>query len=155
MTLLFFPDWTNGLPSDFLILHFFIGAIIFPFNMIHAKARKIDSQNPKEAASGYKNSDTTAFFGYEEINQISIKVFKEITLLMIISLNSALDLKVFSPSEPIGILILVLGLMFTGMIFYIIYTVSTNKESLEDKKIRTKKEILQREKIGKLFPKKK
>ena len=74
---------------------------------------------------------------------------------MIISLNSALDLKVFSPSEPIGILILVLGLIFTGMIFYIIYSVSTNKESLEDKKIRTKKESLQREKIGKLFPKKK
>ena len=68
MTLLFFPDWTNGLPSDFLILHFFVGAIIFPFNMIHAKARKIDSQNPKEAASGYKNSDNTTFFGYEEIS---------------------------------------------------------------------------------------
>ena len=74
---------------------------------------------------------------------------------MIIFLNSALDLKVFSPSEPIGILILVLGLIFTGMIFYIIYSVSINKESLEDKKIRTKKESLQREKIGKLFPKKK
>ena len=55
MTLLFFPDWTNGLPSDFLILHFFVGAVIFPFNMIHAKARKIDSQNPQEAANGYKN----------------------------------------------------------------------------------------------------
>ena len=52
MTLLFFPDWTNGLPSDFLILHFFVGAVIFPFNMIHAKARKIDSQNPQEAANG-------------------------------------------------------------------------------------------------------
>ena len=37
----------------------------------------------------------------------------------------------------------------------IIYAVSTNKESLEDKKIRTKKEFLQQEKIGKLFPKKK
>ena len=74
---------------------------------------------------------------------------------MIIFLNSALDLKVFSPSEPIGILILVLGLIFTGMIFYIIYSVSITKESLEDKKIRTKKESLQREKIGKLFPKKK
>ena len=74
---------------------------------------------------------------------------------MIIFLNSALDLKVFSPSEPIGIIILALGLIFTGMIFYIIYSVSTNKESLEDKKIRTKKESLQREKIGKLFPKKK
>ena len=67
MTLLFFPDWTNGLPSDFLILHFFVGAVIFPFNMIHAKARKIDSQNPQDAANGYKNLDKTTFFGYEEI----------------------------------------------------------------------------------------
>ena len=74
---------------------------------------------------------------------------------MIISLNRALDLKILSPSEPIGILIIFLGLIFTGMIFYIIYAVSTNKESLEDKKIRTQKEYLQKEKIGKLFPKKK
>ena len=74
---------------------------------------------------------------------------------MIISINSALDLKIFSPSQPIGILILFLGLIFTGMIFYIIYAVSTNKESIEDKKIRTKKESLQQQKIGRLFPKKK
>ncbi len=74
---------------------------------------------------------------------------------MVISLNSAFDLKIFSPTEPLGILILILGLIFTGMIFYIIYAVSTNKESLEDKKIRSKKEFLQKERIGKLFPKKK
>ena len=74
---------------------------------------------------------------------------------MIISLNKVLDLKIFSPSEPLGILILLLGLIFTGMIFYIIYAVSTNKESIEDVKIRTRKETLQQEKIGKLFPKKK
>ena len=74
---------------------------------------------------------------------------------MIISLISALDLKIFSPNEPLGILILFLGLIFSSMIFYIIYAVSTNKESLGDKKIRTKKESLQQEKIGKLFPKKK
>ena len=74
---------------------------------------------------------------------------------MIIFLNTALDLKIFSPSEPIGILILFLGLIFTGMIFYIIYAVSTNKESLEDKKIRSQKESIQKEKIRKLFPKKK
>ena len=74
---------------------------------------------------------------------------------MIISLNSTLDLKIFSPSEPVWILILFLGLIFTAMIFYIIYAVSINKESLEDKKIRTKKESLSQEKIGKLFPKKK
>ena len=47
---------------------FFVGAVIFPFNMIHAKARKIDSQNPKEAASGYKNSDTASFFERRTIN---------------------------------------------------------------------------------------
>ena len=74
---------------------------------------------------------------------------------MIISLNTTFDLKIFSPSEPLGILIIFIGLIFTGMIFYIIYAVSTNKESLEDKKIRAKKENLQQEKIGKLFPKKK
>ena len=74
---------------------------------------------------------------------------------MVIFLNSALDLKIFSPSEPLGVFILFLGIIFSGMIFYIIYAVSTNKESLEDKKIRTQKENLQKERIGKLFPKKK
>ena len=74
---------------------------------------------------------------------------------MIISLNTALDLKIFSPNEPLGILIILLGFIFSAMIFYIIYAVSTNKESLEDKKIRTKRETIQQEKIEKLFPKKK
>ena len=74
---------------------------------------------------------------------------------MISYIITALDLKIFSPTEPIGIFILFLGLIFSSMIFYIIYAVSTNKESLEDKKIRNKKEYLQKEKIGRLFPKKK
>ena len=73
---------------------------------------------------------------------------------MIFFLNSGLDLNIFSPSEPVGIVILFIGLIFTAMIFYIIYAVSTNKESIEDKKIRTEKEINQKEKISKLFPKK-
>ena len=72
-----------------------------------------------------------------------------------IFLNSGLDLKIFSPTEPIGIIIIFIGLIFSGMIFYIIYAVSTNKESLEDTKIRTERELIQQEKIGKLFPKKK
>ena len=74
---------------------------------------------------------------------------------MKIFLNSGIDLKIFSPTEPIGIIILFIGLIFSGMIFYIIYAVSTNKESLEDTKIRTEREVLQQEKIEKLFPKKK
>ena len=73
---------------------------------------------------------------------------------MEVFLNSGIDLKIFSPSEPIGIIILFIGLIFSGMIFYIIYAVSTNKESLEDTRIRTKREVIQKEKIGKLFPKK-
>ena len=74
---------------------------------------------------------------------------------MLIFLNSAFDLKIFSPREPLGILILLIGLIFSGMIFYIIYAVSTNKESIEDKKIRTEREFIQQKKISKLFPKKK
>ena len=74
---------------------------------------------------------------------------------MIFFFISALDLKIFSPTAPLGLLIILIGLVFSGMIFYIIYAVSTNKESLEDKKIRTQKEVIQKEKIGKLFPKKK
>ena len=74
---------------------------------------------------------------------------------MEVFLNSGIDLKIFSPTEPIGIIILFIGLIFSGMIFYIIYAVSTNKESLEDTKIRTQRELIQQEKIGKLFPKKK
>ena len=70
-------------------------------------------------------------------------------------LKSGIDLKIFSPTEPIGIIILFIGLIFSGMIFYIIYAVSTNKESLEDAKIRNEKKSIQQEKIGKLFPKKK
>ena len=72
-----------------------------------------------------------------------------------ILLNSGIDLKVFSPTEPIGIIILFIGLIFSVLIFYIIYAVSTNRESIEDKKIRTQKEFKQKEKIGRLFPKKK
>ena len=69
--------------------------------------------------------------------------------------NSVVDLKIFSPTHPVGILILFIGLIFSGIIFYVIYAVSTNKESLEDKKIRNQREFKQKEKIGKLFPKKK
>ena len=74
---------------------------------------------------------------------------------MKILLNSGVDLKIFSPTQPIGVIVLFIGLIFTGMIFYIIYAVSTNKESLEDAKIRNERESIQQEKIGKLFPKKK
>ena len=70
-------------------------------------------------------------------------------------MNSGIDLNIFSPTQPLGIIILTIGVFFSGMIFYIIYAVSTNKESLEDKKMRAQKEFMQKERINKLFPKKK
>tara|TARA_Y100000589_G_scaffold316143_1_gene340550 strand:- start:2075 stop:2326 length:252 start_codon:yes stop_codon:yes gene_type:complete len=68
LTLLFFPDWANGFPSDFLILHFFIGAIFIPFIMIFRKARYFDKKNPDAVSNGYKDYNKTTYFGYEEIN---------------------------------------------------------------------------------------
>tara|TARA_Y100000589_G_C27095599_1_gene605796 strand:+ start:963 stop:1187 length:225 start_codon:yes stop_codon:yes gene_type:complete len=68
ITLLFFPDWTNGFPSDFLILHFFVGAIFIPFIMISRKARRFDKMNPDSALNGYEEYNKSKFFGYEEIN---------------------------------------------------------------------------------------
>lgn len=67
ITLLFFPDWTNGFPSDFLILHFFIGAIFFPFIMISRRAKKFDKENPKSFENGYKEFNKAIFYGYEDI----------------------------------------------------------------------------------------
>tara|TARA_Y100000589_G_scaffold304670_1_gene318012 strand:+ start:1035 stop:1247 length:213 start_codon:yes stop_codon:yes gene_type:complete len=66
-----------------------------------------------------------------------------------------IDVNIFSPTAPLGIFIIVCGLIFSGIIFYIIYSVSTDKESIEDKKMRNKKDLIQQEKINRLFPKKK
>jgi len=68
-------------------------------------------------------------------------------------MDSNIDVNIFSPTQPIGIFILFLGIIFTAMILYILYSVSTNKESIDDKNIRKKKESKQKEKISKLFPK--
>ena len=70
-------------------------------------------------------------------------------------MKSSIDVNIFSPTAPLGIFIILCGLIFSGIIFYIIYTVSTDKESIEDKKMRSKKISLQKEKINRLFPKKK
>ena len=70
-------------------------------------------------------------------------------------MKESIDVNIFSPTAPLGIFIILCGLIFSGIIFYIIYTVSTDKESIEDKKMRSKKINQQKEKISRLFPKKK
>ena len=70
-------------------------------------------------------------------------------------MKESIDVNMFSPTAPLGIFIILCGLIFSAIIFYIIYTVSTDKESIEDKKMRSKRISLQKEKISRLFPKKK
>ena len=70
-------------------------------------------------------------------------------------MKESIDVNIFSPTAPLGIFIILCGLIFSGIIFYIIYTVSTDKESIEDKKMRSKRISLQKEKISRLFPKQK
>ena len=70
-------------------------------------------------------------------------------------MKESINVDIFSPTAPLGIFIILCGLIFSGIIFYIIYTVSTDKESIEDKKMRNKKITQQKEKISRLFPKKK
>ena len=45
--------------------------------MIHAKARKIDSQNPQEAANGYKNSDPSTYFGLKKLIKFPKKLLEQ------------------------------------------------------------------------------
>ena len=66
LTLLFFPDWNSGFGSDFLVLHFFVGAIFFPFFLIYRKAKSFDTSNSELAANGYKGLSNETYFGYEE-----------------------------------------------------------------------------------------
>jgi len=70
-------------------------------------------------------------------------------------MKANIDVNIFSPTAPLGIFIIICGLIFSTIVFYIIYSVSTNKESIEDKKMRDKKDLIQKEKINRLFPKKK
>ena len=64
-----------------------------------------------------------------------------------------LDVNIFNPTAPLGLFIIFCGIIFSGIIIYIIYAVSTDKESIQDKKIKNKMKSLQKEKINKLFPK--
>ena len=46
-------------------------------------------------------------------------------------MKESIDVNIFSPTAPLGIFIILCGLIFSGIIFYIIYTVSTDKESID------------------------
>ena len=65
LTLLFFPEYPNGIPGDMYLVHLFFFLIVIPFGLIVLAARSHDRDNPNAAASGYKDSKAGAFIGFE------------------------------------------------------------------------------------------
>tara|TARA_B100001250_G_C19632826_1_gene714534 strand:- start:43 stop:264 length:222 start_codon:yes stop_codon:yes gene_type:complete len=65
LTLLFFPEWSEGLPGDLYLVHLFFFLIFIPFALIYLAARTHDKDNPNEASKGYKNENEGFYFGYE------------------------------------------------------------------------------------------
>ncbi len=58
----------------------------------------------------------------------------------------------FSPTGSIGILILLMGFIFTTTVIWIFINVNTDKESIADRNAKQRKLIEQEKKIRRLYP---
>ena len=65
-------------------------------------------------------------------------------------MSDNLGLEYLSPREPIGLLILIIGIFFTVGIFYIF--INLDKESYSEKARKTKEQQIQANKIKRLYP---
>ena len=104
MTLLFFligqTDYLQTFDTSF-----FRWSCYFPLQHDSCQSKKIDSQNPQEAAMVIRIQ--THLRSLVRRNQLDF--YKSSLRNYLIDdnfLNTALDLKIFSPGEPLGILIL-------------------------------------------------
>ena len=69
-------------------------------------------------------------------------------------INTIINLEYFSPTGLVGFLILSIGLIFTGIMFYFVFFRLTDDEhSFKDKKRSLLKKEKQKERIAKLYPK--
>ncbi len=69
--------------------------------------------------------------------------------------GNSLGYEFLAPTEPLGILILSIGILFTGMIFFIFFNASQGSDSLADKKAKELVIYEQAKKIARLYPNKK
>ena len=70
-------------------------------------------------------------------------------------LSSSLGYDYLSPGKPLGLFILIIGILFTMIICYIFVNVNRNIDSLADKKSKEKQYLKQQESIARLYPSKK
>ena len=68
---------------------------------------------------------------------------------------NSLGYEFLGPAQPLGILILFTGILFTAMIFFVFINVSQDKDSVADKKAKELITLEQARKIARLYPKKK
>ena len=66
---------------------------------------------------------------------------------------SSLGLELFAPNSPLGIVIIILGVIFTALIGYVFYLCITDKPSADTLKIEKQKKDKQTKNIARLYPK--
>tara|TARA_B100001250_G_scaffold7428_1_gene6249 strand:- start:424 stop:642 length:219 start_codon:yes stop_codon:yes gene_type:complete len=69
--------------------------------------------------------------------------------------TSSLNFDYLSPTGSIGIIVLIIGFIFTAITLYVFYSISNDFDSVLDKKRKRKAKELQEKKIAKLYPKSK
>ena len=68
--------------------------------------------------------------------------------------ENSLGYDFLDPSQPVGMMLLVMGFLFTGMIIFIFTNINQDKDSLADRKKKAYDKAAQLKKIARLYPKK-
>ena len=67
--------------------------------------------------------------------------------------STSLGYDYLDPTEPIGLLILIIGILFTILTFLVFINASQDKDSIADKKRKKRIKHQQAQNISKLYPK--
>tara|TARA_Y100001968_G_C19402082_1_gene741562 strand:- start:231 stop:452 length:222 start_codon:yes stop_codon:yes gene_type:complete len=66
--------------------------------------------------------------------------------------GGSLGLDYLSPNAPLGLILLITGVIFTSIIFYVLYLSIVNKESLDSAESKKNRKKKQQQRIAKLYP---
>tara|TARA_B100000579_G_C22661082_1_gene770998 strand:- start:257 stop:478 length:222 start_codon:yes stop_codon:yes gene_type:complete len=70
--------------------------------------------------------------------------------------NSSFNIEYFSPTGLIGFWVLFIGLIFTGLMFYFVFfKLNEDDDSFKDRKRKELEKEVQKQKIARLYPKRK
>ena len=70
--------------------------------------------------------------------------------------NNSFNIEYLSPTGFIGFWVLLIGLIFTGAMFYFVFfRINEDKDSYKDRERKELEEVKQKKKIARLYPKEK